>query len=117
MLTALRAGRPSSTSRICSATSIATFSWASSVDAPRWGVSTRPRSTRPQGGVFRQGLTGVNIQARTGDHTVVDGFSDRRLIHHAAAITAAATWVPERIINPSYSPMIPISSSSERPVR
>ena len=42
---------------------------------------------RPQGGVFRQGLTGIHIQARTGDHTVVDGFSDRRLIHHAAAGT------------------------------
>jgi len=38
ILTAERAGNPKRTSRICSATSTATLTWASAVDAPRWGV-------------------------------------------------------------------------------
>ena len=38
ILTADRAGSPNKTSRICSATSTATLTCASAVEAPKWGV-------------------------------------------------------------------------------
>ena len=39
-LTALRGSWPERMERTCSQTSIETFSWASAVEAPRWGVAT-----------------------------------------------------------------------------
>ena len=40
---------------------------------------------RPQWRILRQRLAGVDIKTGTGNHTVLDGLGDGRLIHHAAA--------------------------------
>ena len=49
IFTAVRAESPKRTSLICSATSTATFSWASLVDAPKWGVRIKFLSTLSSG--------------------------------------------------------------------
>ena len=66
MLTAERAGLPARTSTICSAMSMATLTWASSVDAPRcgvWSTFGKPISGLSAG----TGLGGVDVDGGSGD--------------------------------------------------
>ena len=61
MFSALTTAPVSNRSAICSATWIATFSWASVVEAPRWGVTTTP--SMPNRGLSVAGSRGNTSMA------------------------------------------------------
>ena len=82
-LTAYRAGRPSRTSMICSATSSATATCASAVEAPRCGVSSVFGASSSGEPGRRLGLEHVDRGA--GDPAVAQGLGDVGLVEDAAA--------------------------------
>ena len=82
-LTASGTSSPARASRTERATATPAFSWASSVDAPRWGVATTFSSSKS--GESVQGSCGEHVEARRRDLTGLERVVERLLVDDAAA--------------------------------